>query len=71
MNGAMDGAVDGALDGEAVTRRGNQRSVESVGAGAGSSADSRSVLGWGVIHGLEPPDVDTVTIPLIAMAGKA
>ena len=38
-----------------VTRQGSQRSDESVGAGAGSSVSSLRLLGWGVVHGLEPP----------------
>ena len=42
--------MNGAVDGDGVTRRGNQRSVESVGAGAGSSAHSSALLRWGVFH---------------------
>ena len=38
------------MDGDNVTRQGNQRSVESVGAGAGSSARSYLVLRGGVVH---------------------
>ena len=59
---AVNGAVNGEVDGDDVTHRGNQRSVESVGAGAGSSAQSLALLGWGVFHGLEPPGSDVISI---------
>jgi hypothetical protein len=47
---AVDGAVDGAGRHEEATRRERQRSVESVGAGAGSSARSCLLLRGGVVH---------------------
>ena len=52
---AFSRAFNDAVDGDVATRQEHQRSVESVGAGAGSSARSWRLLRWGVIHGLEPP----------------
>jgi hypothetical protein len=50
--------------------RESQRSVESVGAGTGSSARSWVVLGGGVFHGLEPPNPFEHRIGRRAAGGK-
>ena len=69
VRGTSGDAVDGVCPLQEMTRQDHQRSVESVGAGAGSSARTSLLLRGGWLPSMEPPN--PVAAAMVPAAGAS